>query len=82
MEAAFTTAILEIETSKVTVRQLHDRSRSRAPPILVYKYVDKNCSAAMLATTRSAGVTPVVNLREHTSYLDPPSANKTAHSEP
>ena len=31
--------------------------------MLVHKYVDKNGSVAMLATNRSAGVTPEVNLR-------------------
>ena len=31
--------------------------------MLVHKYVDENSSAAMLATKRSAGVTPEVNLR-------------------
>ena len=31
--------------------------------MLVQKYVDLNGSAAMLATKRSAGVTPEVNLR-------------------
>ena len=43
----------------------HDRSQSRAPPILVRNYMelDEIGSAAMLATKRSAGVTPEVNLR-------------------
>ena len=36
--------------------------------------------AAMLATKRSAGVTPEVNLREHISCVPPPSVTKTAHS--
>ena len=31
--------------------------------MLARKYVDENGSAAMLATKRSAGVTPEVNLR-------------------
>ena len=41
---------------------MHDRSKSRAPPIGVHKYVDENGLAAMLATNRSAGVAPEVNL--------------------
>ena len=32
--------------------------------MLVCKYVGRNGSAAMLATTRSVGVTPQVNLRK------------------
>ena len=36
---------------------MHSRSQSQAPPMLVCKYVDENCSAAMLAAERSAGVT-------------------------
>ena len=34
----------------------------------------------MLATTRSAGVTLEVNLREHVTCTPPPSVNKVAHS--
>ena len=48
------------------------------PPMLVCKYVDENGSATMLATKRSTGVTPEVNLREHTSHIPPPSENKAA----
>ena len=46
--------------------------------MLVCKYVDENGSAAMLATKRSAGVTPEVNLREHILHIPPPSENKAA----
>ena len=35
---------------------------------------------AMLAPKRSAGVAPEVNLREHVTYMPPPSVNKAAHS--
>ena len=35
-----------------------DRSRSRAPPMLVRKYVDENGSAAILASKRWASVAP------------------------
>ena len=35
---------------------------------------------AMLAPKRSAGVAPKVNLREHVTYMPPPSVNKAAHS--
>ena len=45
------------------VRQWHDRSQTQVPPVLVCKYVDWNGSATMLATKRSASVTPVMNLR-------------------
>ena len=34
----------------------------------------------MLATKRFAGVAPEVNLKDHTSYTPPASANKVAHS--
>ena len=33
-----------------------------------------------LATKRSTGVAPEVNLRERISHMPPPSANKAAHS--
>ena len=36
-------------------------------------------SAAMLATKRSAGVTPEVNLRERVTCMPSPSVNKAAH---
>ena len=43
---------------------LHTRSRVRNPPMLMYKYVDKKGSAAMLAIKSSAGITSKVNLRD------------------
>ena len=45
------------------VKQWHNRPRTQAPLMLVHRYVDENGLAAMLATKRSAGVTPEVNLR-------------------
>ena len=43
------------------------------------RYVEENGSAAMLATKRSAGVTPEVNLRENITHMPPPSVNKAVH---
>ena len=40
------------------------------------RYLEEISSAAMLATKRSSGVTPEVNLRERISRMPPPSANK------
>ena len=34
----------------------------------------------MLATKRSAGVAPEVNLRERVTHMPPPSMNKASHS--
>ena len=48
--------------------------------MLIYKYVDENGLAAILATKKSAGVAPKMNLRECTSHTPPPNANKAAHS--
>ena len=45
--------------------------------MFVRKYVEENVSAAMLATKRSASVTPEMNLREHTSCMPLPSAKRT-----
>ena len=45
-----------------------------------HRYVEDNGLAAMLATKRSAGVTPEVNLRECAICIPPPSTNKAAHS--
>ena len=42
--------------------------------------MEKNCSAAMLAAKRLAGVTPEVNLMETLTHTPPPSVNKTTHS--
>ena len=44
------------------------------------RYVEEIGSAAMLATKRSAGVTPEVNLRECVTHKPLPSANKAVHS--
>ena len=44
------------------------------------RYVEENSSAAMLATKRSAGVTPEVNVKEHVTPMPPQSTNKAAHS--
>ena len=43
--------------------QRHAGSWTGAPPILVCEYVDQNGLVSMLAIKRSAGVTPVVNIR-------------------
>ena len=43
-------------------------------------YVDEIGSAAILATKRSAGVTPEVNLREHVTCMPLPSKDKAANS--
>ena len=44
------------------------------------RYVEEISSAAMLATKRSEGVAPEVNLREHQTYMPPPSVKKAVHS--
>ena len=44
------------------------------------RYKEENTLATMLATKRSAGVTPEVNLREHVICMPQPSVNKVAHS--
>ena len=38
----------------------------------------RECSAAMLATERLAGVAPELNFREHVTYMPPPSANNVS----
>ena len=43
------------------------------------RYMEEYGSAAMLATKRSAGVTPEMNLREHITRTPLPM-NKSAHS--
>ena len=43
-------------------------------------YVEENGLAATLATKRSAGVAPEVNIREHVTCMPLPSTNKTTHS--
>ena len=44
------------------------------------RYVEENSLAAMLATKRSADVTPDVNLREHITCAPLSSTNKVDHS--
>ena len=46
-----------------------DRSQFSAPPIPAHRYVEENILAAMLATKRSAGVTPEVNIRECVTHF-------------
>ena len=46
----------------------------------LHRYVEEIGLAAMLASKRSAGVTPDLNLRECVTRMPPPSANKAAHS--
>ena len=43
------------------------------------RYVAENGSAAILASKRSAGVAPEVNLSEYGTHVPSPSANKAAH---
>ena len=38
------------------------------------------CNWLILAAKRSAGVEPLVNLREYVARMPPPSMNKAAHS--
>ena len=45
-----------------------------------HRYVEENSSAAKLATKKSAGVAPEVNLRGHVTCMLPQSTNKAAHS--
>ena len=45
-----------------------------------HRYVEENSLAAMLATKRSAGVTPEVNRGMCNTPTSPPSMNKAAHS--
>ena len=40
------------------------------------RYIDENGLVAILATKRSVGVAPEVNLREHVICVAPSSANK------
>ena len=44
------------------------------------RYVEENGSAAMLAAKMSAGVTPVVNLRDCVTRMPLLSVNKAVHS--
>ena len=50
-----------------------------APLMPAQKYVEENGSAAILATKRSAGVAPEVNLREHVKCMPPPIVNNASH---
>ena len=52
----------------------------QAPSMPACSYVEQNGAAAMLATKRSASVTPEVNLMEHVTHMPLPTANKAAHS--
>ena len=45
-----------------------------------HSYMEENGSAAILATKRSAGATPVLNLMEHVTYIHKWCTNKAAHS--
>ena len=47
---------------------------------LEHRYVVENGLVAMLATKRSAGVAPDVNLRGHVTPIPVPSINRFAHS--
>ena len=42
------------------------------------RYVEENDSAAMVTAKRSAGIAPVVNIREHITHTTKLSANKDA----
>ena len=46
----------------------------------VGRHMEENDLATMLATKRSAGVAPEVNLREYVTHTPLPSTNKVAHS--
>ena len=43
-------------------------------------YVEDISLVVLLATKRSAGVTPEVNLRKCVTHMSPPSVNKAANS--
>ena len=58
----------------------HDESQFQAPPMPAHRYVEDKSLAAMLATKRSAGVTPEVNLGKCVTHRSPPSVNNAAHS--
>ena len=53
---------------------------NRAPPMPARSYVEENGLAVMLATRRSVGVAPEVNLREYVTHMPLPSMNKAVHS--
>ena len=52
----------------------------RASPKPDRKYIEEKGLAAMLATMRSAGAAPEMNLRECVIWILLPSTNKAAHS--
>ena len=58
----------------------HDRSCFQAPPMPTHRYVEENSLATMVASKRSAGVTPVMNLKECVTCSPAPSVNKAAYS--
>ena len=58
----------------------YDRSRFRAPQMPACRYMEENSSAAMLATKRSAGVAPEVNLRECVTHMLLQSMHTAANS--
>ena len=45
-----------------------------------HRYMEENSLATILATKKSAGVVPEVNLRKCVIHMPPPSMNKVAHS--
>ena len=48
--------------------------------MLVHRYLEEDDLAAILATKRSEGVAPEMNLRECLIHTPLPSKNKTTHS--
>ena len=50
------------------------------PPMPARRHMEENSPAAMLATNRSAGVIPEVNLSECVTCMPASSANNAAHS--
>ena len=56
----------------------HDMSQFQAASMPAHRYAEENSSAAMLATKRSAGVVPEMNLREGVTCFPLPSRNKAA----
>ena len=63
-----------------SVKCLPGLSMIGTPLMLVCKYVNEIGLTAMLATKRSAGVAPEVNLRKYTLCMSPWSVNKAGHS--
>ena len=46
--------------------------------MLAHSYVEEIGLAVMLPTSRSAGITPEVNVRKHVTHTPLPSINKAA----